>query len=213
MTIPNLPTDNLYKFKFLGGLTLIIASCYIFLIQYNNLSDKIAALKISISEIKTESTFIKQDSLFIQKEIVRLKKELNVNDTSNNDNNHKDLMIKLEKDRNFREYYSFVLSHNEELLPKLKDIEKLRAIITKNDSLNRKSIYNLNLISTKTDIVEKEYYHLLLLSILCIGLVYAGIKMTSNGHDKWLNLVQKPTDEKILLELKQLKEKINKKSN
>ena len=205
MTLPNLPTDNLYKFIFLAGLTIVITSCILFVTQYNILSEKIDTNTIAVTEIETDLNFLEKDSKFIDKELLRLEKELKVDDSVDVVGNLESLRKELEADKNFREYYSFLLDHKEDLLPYRKNIARLRSMIDQNDSLNRKTVASTNILNAKVGLIKKDYRNLILLLIVCCSLIYIGSRMAFNGHKKWLLLVQKPTDEKIMLELKQLK--------
>jgi hypothetical protein len=213
MTIPNLPTDNLYKFTFLGGLTIVIASCILFLTQYNLLSDKIDTISLSSAELETELNFIGEDINFIAKETLKMKTNLKGEDTVDIYADWEALSNKLEKDKNFREYYSFLLEHKEDVLPYRKQFVELESMTNKIDSLNRKSIATKNILKEKLQLIKKEYRMLVILSIVCCAFIFIGGKMAIKGHKDWLNLVQKPADEKARLELRQLKESLEKKPN
>lgn len=213
MTIPNLPTDNLYKFIFIGGLTLVIASCILLVTQYNLLSEKIDAHKVSTTELETELSILEKDLKFINKDLARLEKKLKTDDTIDIVTNLDVIRERLKKDKDFREYYSFLLEHKEDLLPYYKDIAQLEIMINRGDSLERKSSINHVILQEKLKLLRKENRSLILFSLFSLVCMVVGYVMARNGYKKWLTLVQEPADEKIRLELIQLKESLGKKLN
>lgn len=47
MTLPTIPTDNLYKFLFVGGISLIITASALFSTQSQKLTKEIDVIEIS----------------------------------------------------------------------------------------------------------------------------------------------------------------------
>jgi len=212
MTLPTLPTDNLYKFTYLGGLTLIFFSCILFVTQYNTINEKIESENITITEIKTTSEFISEDIKFIEKELEKIEKETKDDDSLNHSIYLKKLRNVFLKDKNFREYYGFLLEHKEDLMPNYKKRNRLFALIEKNDSLYKKNTLNQNILDMKTKFLVRDYRNLKVLSIISFLLMILAVNMANSGYKKWLSLVQIPSDEKLKLELQQLKSNLESKS-
>lgn len=209
--LPNLPTDNLYKFEFIAGLTLTITSIILFVTQYDKLYDKIADHKIAITELKTNVDFLKTDLTIIKKDIVTLKHELKISDSIKTNDSHRDLENlgnAVDRNKNINEKNTRQQYQQDELTHQQEKIETLRRMYQRNDTLFRKNTSLSNILNTKIELAQKEYQHLIIFYIISILTLILGCVMAKNGYDKWLILVQKPTDEKLLLELKQLKESL-----
>src|SRR2546426_11210194 len=61
LTVPNLPTDNLYKFVALSGLTLVILSVAVWVARGNALSDKLDQLWVEQAAIGEEIKSLEAD--------------------------------------------------------------------------------------------------------------------------------------------------------
>lgn len=80
MIIPNLPTDNLYKFIFLSGITIIIASAVLFVTQYKSLTDKNDTLALEVIVKLEEGKNIENNKKTIRAELDIIKKSDNQKD-------------------------------------------------------------------------------------------------------------------------------------
>ncbi len=67
--LPNLPTDNLYKFVFVAGLTIILSSAIIFVTQHNIISTEIDNVELEIIKLEKESDFLTDDTNLLETEI------------------------------------------------------------------------------------------------------------------------------------------------
>ena len=207
MNIPNLPTDNLYKFTFLAGISIIVISVILYITEYNNLNTKTTLLRIAIDSAKTEGEFQSQDINLIKLEIDKIGNRLHTiqnKDTINEIEDFKQLNTKLLNDKNFRDYYGFVLLHQNELVPyqnQLLDLEiKNKELLL----INRKQIINSKQMLLKSRILEKENISLFVLALVAAIVLVIGIKMSISGYNNWYNIVQKPLDKKLMIELESL---------
>jgi len=74
--LPNIPTDNLYKFIFIAGLTLILSGIVLFTTQYNSINNNIDKLSFEVGKIEKESEFLRSDAFELDSEIEYIYKEL-----------------------------------------------------------------------------------------------------------------------------------------
>ncbi len=178
MTIPNLPTDNLYKFIALSGVIIMIASVVLYLNQYNILRNDINELETE--EIKTnhEITYGEEDSKNLSKKVFGLSE-------------------RIEKIKNSKDEIT-IKQNTEELENELNRLTK----ITRSLKLNNE------LFGHKLKIAAKKNSTLFTITIFLSVFFLCGFFMAFGGFSKWYHFVQKISDEKIALELKELKKKL-----
>lgn len=208
MTIPNLPTDNLYKFTFLSGLTIIIGSIFLSITQYKGILDKIDATEVSIAKLRHESNTMLDDQKFIHEQLLRLETNIPKGDSFNLINELRVLRSRLEKDKDYREYYGFLMQHKETLFPYQADFLLISKLNEKNKVLADKHSLNKNIIGLNVKFLKREIIILSCLVFFSLFLILKGYKVALQGYNKWLELVQKPSDEKLQLELNQLRKEI-----
>ena len=140
ITIPNLPTDNLYKFLFIAGVILIISGFIIFTTQYKTLYGKIEDIELQIQHIETETNFLKQDNVeFIteSKKILKKLKEIKNIDSIDFNTKLQNLKDNL-YDKEYREYFSFIIEHKKDILPFYEESKKLEIINEQYHTKDRK---------------------------------------------------------------------------
>ncbi len=59
--LPNLPTDNLYKFLFIAGLSIILATVIIFITQYKTIREEQDKNSLEIANLINEMEFSTED--------------------------------------------------------------------------------------------------------------------------------------------------------
>ena len=207
LTIPNLPTDNLYKFKFLGGISILIFTAYLYSTQINTSISKLIELEIEVQKAKYQVDILKSKSREIEKETLTFNSEYNRIKKAKTDS-----IFDLEKmkgdllnDKNYRDYLQFFFAHKNEILPtgqSIEKIEKLQLELTKiNNALDN------NLINVQISIVKSKYeiYRLILVGLITFILFIYGKKITNTSYNEWYTLVQKPNDDKLKEEIDKLK--------
>ena len=207
MTLPNLPTDNLYKFTFLGGLTIIIASCILYVIQVTSVTEKVDKIGIETATTSAELEFLNYDIKSISIELDSIEKSLNgIVDTIDQVKRFKELRKELYEDKNYREFYAFLLQHKSDLIPYSKDMERLKILTEKNKEKSREITLKKKIYALKIKTLKRELNIITILTIFVAITIAVGLKMANTGYVKWYNLVQNPIDEKLKIELRMLKE-------
>ena len=78
--LPNLPTDNLYKFKVILGLVLVVYSTHILFNERDSFSDEMHRLEIQekLIELKNQSNLLNKNkaNFQIQKEIIEFEADI-----------------------------------------------------------------------------------------------------------------------------------------
>lgn len=69
MNIPNLPTDSLYKFFALSGVTLVIVSCSALYIAVNSFSEKVTEVNGAQKLVELEIDWLDQDTKLLEREV------------------------------------------------------------------------------------------------------------------------------------------------
>jgi hypothetical protein len=220
MQIPNLPTDNLYKFMTILGM-ILFAFFFTFPIVYDDdLTKQIFQMKADSSKLDAEVTFLTQD-------LQELNSSIDTIDTINitkgseifkefvrNDNkrkididgllDRKDLVFNKIYDSNYREAMKFLYEYYDYLFPeikkhndqiKLKDLlyAKTKEVYFKNAELNVKEMH-IN------ELLRKESYLFKMTKILC----YISSFIIIIGLFLWFRF-QRKVDKKLILEIEVLK--------
>lgn len=182
MEIPNLPTDNLYKFMALSGLTLFMFMIYIGQKNYFEIQTEIDKIKIELLTLKTDTMLfsIRNEDMYEKKIILNDFFAEKYPESYKSFNNSTDSML----------IYNFIYSlslRNPDLLPLYKKYEEYT-----------KEYINLQLqVVRNTFDKQIQYIHLntkkksLLNSFLFYGLIaLLGIVISIIGFAKWYNKIQ-----------------------
>ena len=206
--LPPIPTDNLYKFLFLTGLTIIFGSTILFITQAQNISDKIDTTSLEITKIKTESTLVDEDLVRLQDNLSKIEKSLRKNKVDS----ISDPIVNLEifrqnfyNDKNYKDYLEFLFNHKEDLQPFYNEQKLDDFLLLEVNKKQRESKINIAISKEKMEQTKREINTLSALCIICPLLMGLGILISKNAYKNWLELVQKLTDEKLRLELKKLR--------
>jgi hypothetical protein len=206
-SLPNLPTDNIYKFKFLGGVSILIFVAYIYSTQIINTFSKILETKIEIQKLEFQQERMERDSTLIKDEIETFNKAYKKIKFVEKDStiDLDELKLNLLTDKNYREYLEFIYKHKNDLLPTGQSFERLKKLQFKQEVIFNE--VDKNLINLKTLMIALDYelYKLFAISILSVILLIYGWKITKKGYNEWHELVQKPNDEKLKEEIRKLK--------
>jgi len=179
--LPALPTDNLYKFFFIGGISMVALSVLIFFSQYNKTKEKLYSYQMSILKYDSDVENWHGDAR-------EIKAELAHNDEVLEDTSH------------FRSQTDYD-----------KIEERLKVLTTRTDQLikiQREIVWAKKISPLNHEQLTDEQNHLTLIIWVTILFMLLGFCMIFYGCKKWYVLVQKPTDEKLRFELEQLKKSI-----
>lgn len=205
--LPSIPTDNLYKFIFVSGLTLIFGGAILFATQYNTISKRMDDLTIEIVKLEAEGGFITDDISKLESQTSKMEKNLKgINrDTTSEFKHYKTLTENAYKDKEYREYLKFIFSYKEDIYPFYVENKNVEQNLIDLETKTRTHKLNTLLLSEKTKQLKRELYVLLFWSIVFIISFSIGLRMSQTGYKNWYLHVQQPTDEKIKIELDKLK--------
>jgi hypothetical protein len=206
-TVPNLPTDNLYKFYAISGIVLILFTLTFETIILRDLEEKSNRIKelIKINELQTK--YLYEDVLSLEKESEILKNELNeysIEEDSTFDKS-KALDKKLEKlksNSGYRDYLEFYYKHQTELIPEFGKLKEIMELTDKHVAKKREyEIKSVEIESKKNELKDnlknfKQFFY------IGIYLAIQGIFLSISGFRKWKLKVQDKLDKKLELELK-----------
>ncbi|HRG02103.1 MAG TPA: hypothetical protein PKZ75_13380 [Bacteroidia bacterium] len=160
--------------------------------------------------LELEKEFLNEDLEKLQSKVAVLKKSF----PNNIPNVNIDSLIfklfssqteRLIDDKNLREYYEFLFKYEDKVIPYKVNIQQIKLEDERIFGLNRDIKRKATQIQTKVDISQRINKRLFSLSILLIILIFIGWKMARYGFKQWREIVQKPVDEKLSIELEILK--------
>lgn len=212
MELPNLPTDNLYKFTFMAGLFIIIFGLTIFTTQYKGISDKIDTLDMATKKYEIESKLLSEDIKRVDQQLNTFEQHYKIR---NNEIDSLDIVSdivslkKRLKSKSFREYYSFLLLHKNDLTPYIEKSMEIKIMVGKSDSLERKLRLTDGYIEVSISTLKNQINILRGISIFTIIALVSGVTISVKAYKKWEVLVQTPLDKKLNLEIEQLNSAAN----
>ena len=206
INIPNLPTDNLYKFKFLSGILILLFTCYIYVTQMY-----VVILNIDDAELNQVKYKIHKE--IINKNYKLIEDEIKAFDEKFYKVYSKDYKLKLDSGKvkfnlmdvkNTRERIIFLQQNLNKLLSieqNAKNIEllkiKLSQLQEKTDALNLE--FQISIKKAQLEIQKLTYLAIFLLLLLIFG-----IRLSYKGYKEWYELVQKPNDIKLQHEINKI---------
>lgn len=206
--LPSLPTDNLYKFYFIAGISIIVLSIGLLINQTNLLNEKRNKLDLEILKADYELDIFKEKHNEIKDEIDEMKSESIMNKrivTSNDSFDLIDFKRNIFNDLEYRKYLEFIANNEDFLFPERKKAELIKNKVRDINLYHHKQIFNISLLKLRLNERNTLINNLYFLWFIVIFFVLLGIIMTVYGHKKWYELVQKPLDEKLRIELELLK--------
>lgn len=210
ISLPNIPTDNLYKFTFVAGLTIILTALIILVTLYNSITNSVDKLEFEVGKTESESAYLikEETELGIELKAINKKTSNFSSDTSAiNQYNINDLKINQLHNKDYREYLGFIFAHKSDLIPYYDELGKLAKTNEILRAKEKQITLNGDIVILKSRQLKSEAERRLVISsLLCIMIFIGGI-IAYFGYQKWYLLVQKPSDEKLKLELEELKKK------
>jgi hypothetical protein len=192
MLLPQIPTDNLYKFIFVAGLTIIGASSLLYINEYSAINNKLDSIEMDI--FNNEINFLR-DSLTINFEMDRMQ------EFANHDSAKAERM-KLFLNENKGNNQPAIAEANTSLIQLTKELMSFEK------NVNQKKIVAIiesKKIKQKLKKLRESTIYLIIISIFCGVSFCIGFFLTIRGYKRWSMYVQKPTDERIKIELAKLK--------
>ena len=202
MTIPNLPTDNLYKFIALSGVTIILVSILFY-------SSEIIELYDSTKTIESEIEILELDIEFFDEDVKAFESDVMLIDSSVS-HNYDFQLDKVMKDKNLRDYFEFLFQYEDRIFPEKIKPDLIKSEMNRIDDLHREIRKKIKLVEIKNKMVNSKNNTLIITAVLPLFLIIIGWAMARYGFKQWYKMIQGPIDEKIAIELKNLRE-MNKK--
>ena len=215
INIPNLPTDNLYKFKFLSGILILIFTGYIYVTQMYVIILNIDDAKINEVKYKITKEIINKNYNLIEYEIKEFDEKFYRVYS-------KDYQLKLDSRKskinllnikNNQKRIIFLQQNLHKLLSIEQNAKNIDLLKTKLSQLQEKTdALNLEFqISIKK--AELEIQKLIYVTAFLCLLLISGLFLSFKGYKEWYKLVQRPNDLKLLLEINYMIANNNNKSD
>jgi hypothetical protein len=206
-TLPSLPTDNLYKFFFIGGLTAVILSVVFYFNQYNLIRNKMDNMELSILNSENEMDVLHEEANELKAELIEIKKGLDSikTDSATSPYNYSQKLRDIMNDKNYREYLSFVFEHKKDIIPYYEQNNLLNIKGEEHKKRLRQISLNAKVVALKNKQLSREISHLGFVTCWVVVFIIVGSLMTVYGYTNWNKFVQMPTDERLRVELNQLK--------
>jgi hypothetical protein len=207
MDMPNLPTDNLYKFIALSGVLIFITIIVLMYSTMSNLSDETTKLETEVGELNFGILLSERKMDLIKNELKQLDKETTkkyrINKTLKDTADFYKFLDSFHNPEQ-REYYQFIVTYRDNIAPELKRFEKLFERQEELDKLND-DIYLKNYqVKRKNEILKQKLNFIKWTSILWIFGLLSSAFMSSIGFTFWYTRVQFYLDVKLKAETKLL---------
>ncbi|MES2331195.1 MAG: hypothetical protein V4539_16440 [Bacteroidota bacterium] len=210
MAIPSFPTDNLYKFIFIGGLTLCIGCLVLLATQANIILTEVDAGNLELVEMTARDTILKREISVLENAAELLVKKRARFDADSVDSyeQFKNVVRDAQNNKNYREYLDFTYRNRAFLLPYYAETEELnknrKEIIDKTNERQVKSA----MIGARSKVIFSHYSDLKYLLIYCTIFFLIGLYMLVKGYRLWYHNLQYYLDEKVRLEFEILEHQV-----
>ena len=157
MNIPNLPTDNLYKFMALSGLVLFIISTIYPTYYIDNLTSEVYETGTEIGLFKIELKMVDEKIKDVGHDVEQLRKRV---DRYNLDGDTAKPMIDIDKilqkikNAEYRDYLKFKYTYQSDIFPEVRMAKEVDKKIKENDILRYDGEKRLYLIGRKNQLIE-----------------------------------------------------------
>jgi hypothetical protein len=197
MSLPNLPTDNLYKFMALSGLSLIISMIILFAHENSKLSDRYERFSFDLTQSKIEKETLYCRKIKINEEIEKLEEKVNNYEIDSSILSEKINLKELKEslnDKDHRTYLEFLFKYMDCIIPEKKEAEiidkKIEELETIEDKLREKDAY----IEHYKFFIEINNVLIKRLEWVVFFLIFVGSVVSVKGFSLWYRKVQKYLD-------------------
>jgi len=170
MNIPNLPTDNLYKFMSLSGLIIAFGPAIYWLtltidFKYELIDE---SMKLNTAKLKIDRLSNKQDDL---RAMINDIDKLIEKETLSPDQPHETLKSMMDKNKNIQKFDTEI-----------------------NEAIEAQELENIQLTATRKKVktLQEDIFILYLVSMTCFAF---GIHLSNKGFRLWHKRVQQPIDQ------------------
>jgi uncharacterized protein (DUF1499 family) len=196
----------------ISGVTIVLVSVLYYTTELNNLFTNMNSIESEITSIELEVNFIKADKDILDQRLTDIRKSLPdslFKDTISDYLHVENLKDRLLNDKNFRDYFEFLCKYENKINPYRSKVDIVKSETELLFKLNREIERKLTQLKIKAKTLKSENGKLLFNSFILIILSFVGYKMARYGFKEWYYKVQKPSEEKLALELKELRNKHN----
>lgn len=113
----------------------------------------------------------------------------------------------IQNDKKYREYLEFIFKYEDKISPEFAKVEEFKIEYARQKKLNRELELKSKLVKFQINKSKNNLHSFIILYSLFTIAIVCGIIMAKNGFKKWYFLVQKPSDDKLNLEVTELKNK------
>ncbi len=206
MNIPNLPTDNLYKFIALSGIIITLFCSIIPHIILNEIIDDIDTIQTERGELEFEIAKLEDRSDELEKDIDMVNSLLSkyeYDDSTNRVVNLDDLNENL-SDPEYRDYLQFKFDNEYDIFPVLKLHEKTKELSLEIKELHHGVLLKSYQMNRKSELFKKRTKRINKINISWVLGQLVGIFMMILGFNLWYFRVQKLLDKKLKKEVEEL---------
>lgn len=217
MNLPNIPTDNYYKFKSIGYLSILIVTLFFGGTYYFNRLDFISQTENDLIRIKLKKEIGEIKKRQIEEYSEKIKREnLNYSKLGLSEQTKIDFFIKnsskMELDANYRDYLEFLYRNEDRLFNLGSYYKKIEQLEMELDSIDVEQQIFIKELSLFSDLQFKRnkgdwFYHILY--IIVVALLLISVKRSFN---EWKTKVQDKIDEKFALEIELMRKKASERS-
>lgn len=205
-TVPNLPTDNLYKFYAITGIVICLFSASFIILSTVKIEDDLDNISMKLARITLEGDFLDKDSERVEKLANELEKELNEYDLPKDSifNKYENFITrhdKLRSDKDYRDYTKLLYDYEIKLFPEIQKFNKIEELKAELLTSNRKQQIKLAEIKEYNIKAKRKSRKLILTFILGLLAFIYGHKLAKKGFKLWKSKVQDIIDQKLKIEL------------
>lgn len=204
MILPNLPTDNLYKFIALSGIIILLLSITTPQIMLNKIADNIIEEETELRRWQLEIEFLKEERQFVTDKMalvdsMRSKYNLNIDEQANISTQE---FIDRLYDQDYRNALQFFYNNREKIFPSWEiSNEIIKQLNDLSDAYKQIRLKKFQ-IDRNFEIIKKNKQKTITYWWLFIVGTIIGLIMSFFGFYFWYVRVQKYLDKKLYYELK-----------
>jgi len=198
MEIPNLPTDNLYKFIALSGVFIIVFFISMYVLRSTKLRENLDKITTEIGELQFEKLLLIEKDSILNVDLKDLESKLDRYKTGSTE--LKFDLSEISKpilDPNKREAFRFFFTYESEILPERKILDDILLRKKLSDENEEKLRIKTNKIYLMSNQTIEDIKSLRRFSILMSLGIFIGSFLAINGFILWYQKVQKYLDIRI----------------
>ena len=203
MNIPNLPTDNLYKFMALSGTLMLIIFLIYPLIITNKINDEITAIETELGELEFNKNTLNEKVTVLMEAVVKIDSlvaRYDLKDLPTNNIQVKELFERL-YDPEYREYLQFYFNNKQNIIPEAQLLDEAIFQRQQIKLIKNELLLNLHKIARKIELLKQKNRESKIINIICTLGLLSGFGLMSCGFYLWYFRVQKYLDEKLKKEV------------